>query len=291
MMSIASICRIGFLGPRGTFSDQAAQVYRNTATLHPFGTFCEILTALMSSTIDGALLPIENSTDGPVNEVLDGLIRHEELVIVSEMVLRIEQNLIGVHSANIAAVSIVASLPIVLAQTRVWLEEHLPSAERRATISTARAVELLDDNHPEIAAIGTRAAAEIYGRKLLAEAIQDNNNNLTRFVMLKRKPCAIAPPSGMDRTTLIVALPDKAGALARMLNVFDALSVNINKIESRPLGVCDRSAPFRKAIFHIDIDGHQEDPVIAVALNALIGKCEYLRIAGSYPSDRSLENT
>jgi len=282
-MPTSSIRNLGYLGPRGTFSDQAAQAYRDTATLHPFLTFGEILAALLSSEIDAALLPIENSTDGPVNEVLDGLIRYEDLTIVAETILPVEQNLIGVQAAEMSTIGVVVSIPIVLAQTRGWLEKNLPSAERRATTSTARAVELLDDDHPEIAAIGTRTAAEIYGRKVLAEGIQDNRNNVTRFVMLRRKPCPVSPSTGDDRTTLIVAIADKPGALVRVLNVFDALSVNMNKIESRPRGVSGHPALFREAIFHIDIDGHQEDAVIAVALQALAGKCEYLRIAGSYP--------
>jgi len=282
-MPTSSIRNLGYLGPRGTFSDQAAQAYRDTATLHPFLTFGEILAALLSSEIDAALLPIENSTDGPVNEVLDGLIRYEDLTIVAETILPVEQNLIGVQAAEMSTIGVVVSIPIVLAQTRGWLEKNLSSAERRATTSTARAVELLDDDHPEIAAIGTRTAAEIYGRKVLAEGIQDNRNNVTRFVMLRRKPCPVSPSTGDDRTTLIVAIADKPGALVRVLNVFDALSVNMNKIESRPRGVSGHPALFREAIFHIDIDGHQDDPVIAVALQALAGKCEYLRIAGSYP--------
>ena len=282
-MPISSIHNLGFLGPRGTFSDQAAQAYRDTAALHPYLTFGEILAALLSLEIDGALLPIENSTDGPVNEVLDGLIRHEELVIVSETILTIEQNLIGVQSADISSIEAVVSIPIVLAQVRRWLEANLPATERRATTSTARAVEMLDDAHPEVAAIGTRIAAEIYGRKVLAEAIQDNPDNVTRFVMVRRYPCPVTEPTGRDRTTLIVAVPDKPGSLVRALNVFDALTVNINKIESRPRGVSGRPALFREAIFHIDIDGHREEPVISVALQALADKCEYLRVAGSYP--------
>jgi prephenate dehydratase len=282
-MATSSIRDLGFLGPRGTFSDQAAQAYRDTAELHPYLTFGEILAALKSSELDAALLPIENSTDGPVNEVLDGLIRHEDLIIVSETILPIEQNLIGVAAAELDAVDVVVSIPIVLAQTRKWLEANLPAAERRATTSTARAVELLDDAEPRIAAIGTRRAAEIYGRKILAEAIQDNRNNVTRFVMVRRQPCEVSPPTDSDRTTLIVAIPDKPGSLVRVLNVFDALSVNMTKIESRPRGVSGNPTLFREAIFHIEIDGHQRDAVIAVALQALAGKCEYLRIAGSYP--------
>lgn len=282
-MPISSIRSLGYLGPRGTFSDQAAQAYRETATLHPYLTFGEILAALMSSEIDAALLPIENSTDGPVQEVLDGLIRFEELVIVSETILPVEQNLIGVAGASLDTITAVVSIPIVLAQTRGWLEKNLPAAERRATTSTARAVELLDDAHPEIAAIGTSTAAEIYGRTVLASAIQDKKDNVTRFVMLMRKPCPVTQSTGNDRTTLIAAIPDTPGSLVRVLNVFDALSVNMNKIESRPRGVSGHPALFREAIFHIEIDGHQDDPVIQVALQAVAGKCDYLRIAGSYP--------
>ena len=218
-MLTSGVRKLGYLGPRGTFSFQAAQSYQDAASLYPFATFGEIFAALISSEIDSALLPIENSTDGPINEVLDGLIRHEDLIIVSEMILPIEQNLIGVRTAELGALDVVVSIPVVLAQTRGWLEANLPVAERRATTSTARAVEMLDSAEPRIAAIGTRSAAEIYGHKILAEAIQDNSNNVTRFVMVQRQPCTMTPPTGNDRTTLIVRVPDRPGSLARVLTV------------------------------------------------------------------------
>lgn len=274
--------KLGYLGPRGTFSDQAAQAYATRATLLPFDTFAQIVSALQAGDIDTALLPIENSSEGPVNDTVDTLIRHEDFVIVEELLLPVEQNLIGVAGATIAGVKAVMSIPPALAQAKRWLDANIPGVERRSAPSTARAVELLDDQHPEVAAVGTRIAAEIHGRQILAAGVNEYKNNVTRFAAIIRASVSPTQPTGDDRTTLIMAVPDRPGGLVRALGVFDALEINMLKIESRPRGVSGKPSLLGEAIFHIDIDGHRLDPVAAVAIEALSKKCDYLRIAGSY---------
>lgn len=274
--------RLGYLGPRGTFSDQAAQAYVDRAALFAFDTFAQIVAALHAREIDTGLLPIENSSDGPVTDTVDMLIRHEDLVIVDELLLPVEQNLIGVQSARLEDIKVVMSIPPALGQVKTWLDATIPGIERWPAPSTARAVEMLDEAHPEIAAVGTRIAADIHGRKVLAAGINENKNNVTRFVAVRCAPVDPIPPTGDDRTTLIVAVPDRPGSLVRALGVFDALEINMLKIESRPRGVAGKPALLGEAIFHIDIDGHRLDPVVAVALDALRAKCDSLRVVGSY---------
>lgn len=273
--------RVAHLGPRGTFAEQAARSYAPDATPCPYGSIRHSIAALLNHEVDITVAPIENSFEGIVNDTVDALIRHENLMIVDELVLPVEQNLIGLPGATLEQIRLVVSHPQGLAQCRGWLDRHLPQAERRDATSTARAVETLAD--PAVAAIGTRIAAEIYGRELLAASIQDSSDNMTRFVALRLAPVSFHPPTGSDRTTLIMAVPDRPGGLVQSLMVFDALEINMSKIESRPRGVSGSPASFREAIFHIDIDGHQEDPAVAVALKALARKADYLRIAGSYP--------
>jgi prephenate dehydratase len=278
-----TLTKLGYLGPRGTFSDQAAQTYADRALLLPYDNFALIVAALQAGEIDTALLPIENSSEGPVTDTVDTLIRNEDLVIVEELLLPVEQNLIGVQAARIEDIKAVMSIPPALAQAKRWLDQNIPGIERRTAPSTARAVEMLDDAHPEIAAVGTRIAAQIYGRKILAAGINEYKNNVTRFVAVKRADeGGVGDPSGDDRTTLIMAVPDRPGGLVRALGVFDALEINMLKIESRPRGVAGKPALLGEAIFHIDIDGHRLDPVVAVALEALGTKCDYLRVVGSY---------
>lgn len=275
--------RVAYLGPRGTFSEQAAREYAAGGELLPYGTLRLAILALLGGEVDVTVAPIENSFEGSVTGTVDALIRHEQLKIIQELVLPVEQNLIGAGNAALNGIREVHSHPQALAQCRGWLEQNLPGADLREAPSTARAVELLSADAPQIVAIGTRIAAETYGHTVLAAAIQDSTENMTRFVALRARDAALPLPTGHDRTTLIMAVVDKPGGLVRALNVFDALEINMSKIESRPRGVSGTRAAFREAIFHIDIDGHQDDPAVKVALEAMGRKVDYLRIAGSYP--------
>jgi prephenate dehydratase len=274
---------IGYLGPPGTFSDQAAQDYQPSSRRSPYESIAACIAGLRDGEIDIALVPIDNTFGGSINDTVDALIRFSDIVIVDEFYLRVEQHLIGVGPIGFESITAVLSHPQPLAQCRDFLDKSLPRARRVAVASTAQAVESLSTERPDEVAIGPAMAAGLYGRCILASNIEDHSNNTTRFVALRCNPSHPPGPTGSDRTTLVVSLADQPGALVRALSVFDALNVNMSKIESRPMAVADREAPFGQAIFRIDIDGHRHDDAIRIALQALEHKAVSLRVAGSYP--------
>jgi prephenate dehydratase len=270
--------RIAFLGPAGTFSEEAALRYCASAELLPRPSFPAAVQAVETGEADETVIPIENSLEGSVSITLDLLIHDTALVISGELVLPVRHFLIAKPATSLDAISLLVSHPQPLGQCRRFLARQLPNVAVVASLSTASAViEALATPGATAAAISTRRAADLYGGVILAEDIQDQDNNVTRFVVLSRDA---RPPTGHDRTSLCFTLHGarQPGSLYAALACFAELGINLSKLESRPtkeeLGVYT---------FLIDLDGHQRDPVVAEALTRLKRIAKSVKLFGSYP--------
>jgi prephenate dehydratase len=271
--------RVSYLGPAGTFSEEAALRYAGeAATLLPFPTFAAAVAAVEAGGADEAIVPIENSLEGAVTPTLDLLIHQTELRMCAELVLPVRHFLVVKPGMALGDIRVVRSHPQPLGQCRRFLEQSLPGVELVASLSTASAVqEMLASEGRPTAAIAPARAAALYGGTILARDIQDNPANATRFVVLARHDPA---PTGQDKTSLCFTLPNagEPGSLYRALACFAEAGINLTKLESRP-----SKEVLGFYIFLIDLDGHQAEPVVAGALDRLRGLAEMLKVFGSYP--------
>lgn len=264
---------IAYLGPEATFTQQAAIKRFGTSLKYAAQkTIADVFTEVSKSSADYGVVPVENSTEGVVTHTLDMFV-DSELKIVSQIVLRVQQCLMS--NTPRAQIKKLYVHPQSLAQCRGWIQNHLPHAELVETSSNARSAELAA-KEKGAAAIGGLLAAEKYKLRVLEEDIQDNAANATRFLVLGRQ---CSPPTGDDRTSLMVSVADKAGALHQAIAAFRKYKINLTKIESRPSK--------RKAweyFFFIDCQGHAQDKKVAKAIQLLGTHCNFVKILGSYPN-------
>ena len=275
--------RIGFLGPPGTFSEEAllSEPDLAAAQVVPLATFSDVMTAVESGRMDLGFLALENSIEGTVNANLDALVFDRDLLIVREVVLMVQQNLMAPPGTALADIERVVSFPHATAQCRRWLQAHLPGVEEVAAASTAEGVRIVGEERPKAtAAIGTRLAASLYGLDVLAADIEDHDGNATRFVVVARPEHGIPPPTGHDKTSIVCfQFDDKPGSLHGILGQFSARNLNLTKLESRPTkkGLGDYC-------FIIDLDGHVDDEVVADCLRDLHATLPAVKFLGSYPA-------
>lgn len=267
--------KVAYLGPPGTFGEEAARRYAAGADLLPCPTHGAVARAVESGEADTGLMAIENSLNGSVAETLDILIHDTVLKIQGELLVPVVHNLLAAPGTGIDAIDLVYSHPQALGQCRAFLEEYCPGAQRAAALSTAQAVEMAMAS-PGAAAIATLRAADLFGAEVLAESIQDQDNNATRFVVIgTHEP----ESSGRDRTSIAFEFAgDRAGLLTAALHEFSSRDINCTKMESRPT-----RATFGEYIFLIDFEGHHDDPECAAALDGLRGMTSMLKVFGSYP--------
>ena len=267
-----------FLGPRGTFSEDAAIRYAGRdADLLAFGSIPALTAAVETGLAQTAVLPIENSIEGSISTTLDLLIHETPLKICAEVVVPVRHFLITAPGGALADISIVTSHPQALGQCRRFLERCLPEAEQIAALSTAGAVaDVAQSGDTSRAAIGTSRAAELYGGDTLARDIQDMRSNVTRFVVLADEDAA---PTGSDRTSIgFTVQADLPGALYQAMTPFANESIQLTKIESRPT-----KAWLGEYVFLIDFEGHRLDPQIVGVLDGLRSVSNVVKIFGSYP--------
>ena len=267
-----------FLGPRGTFSEEAALVYTGAeGELIAFDTIPALTAAVETGLAARALLPIENSIEGSVSATLDLLIHETPLKIVAEVVLPVRHFLVTAPGTALADIAVVTSHPQAFGQCRRFLDRCLPHAEQVAALSTAAAVrDVAQGNDHQRAAIGTARAASLYGGHLLAYDIQDNRANLTRFVALAQDD---ARPTGTDKTSLSFTLRRNVpGALHAILTIFADAGFQLTKIESRPTKV-----DLGTYVFLIDLEGHRLDRAVVPVLARVEALCAIFKIFGSYP--------
>jgi len=270
---------IAYLGPPGTFGEQAALLYRRLsgleAELRPLATNAAVVRAVEAREASHGVVPVENSLEGAVTESLDAMLTAPGVWVCAELALPVEHHLIAAPGTHLEAVSIVMSHPQALAQCRGFLKERLPRARLDAALSTAAAVEEAVRT-PGAAAIGTRRAAELHGGVVLAETIQDEKENHTRFLALSG---ADSPPTGDDKTSIAFAVDHaRPGTLIAALRELSERQINMTHIQLRPsrkgLGLY---------VFLIDFQGHRTEANVAEALQAMAAQCSFLRILGSYP--------
>ncbi|HEX3539305.1 MAG TPA: prephenate dehydratase, partial [Acidimicrobiales bacterium] len=230
--------RIGFLGPPGTFTEEAllSEPDLAAAEVIPLATFPDVVAAVASGRTDLGFLAIENSIEGTVNTNLDALVFDQDLLIVREVVLVIQQNLLGAPGSALEDIKRVVSFPHATAQCRRWLRDNIPGVEEVAAASTAEGVRLVGEERPAAtAAIGTRLAASLYGLEVLASDIEDHDDNATRFVLVARPEHGIPAATGHDKTSIVCfQYDDKPGSLHGILGQFSARNLNLTKLESRP---------------------------------------------------------
>jgi len=269
--------RIAYLGPEGTFSEQAVRKHFGGAVqAGPAASIDEVFRRCESGAAQFAVVPAENSTEGAVGRTLDLLVT-TPLRICGEVELRVQQNLMA-RAPGLGAVRRVYSHAQSLAQCNGWLNQNLPAAERVPVASNAEAARRAADE-AGAAAIAGEAAAGRFGLELLARSIEDDPNNTTRFLVLGPLDSA---PTGRDRTSLVMSAENKPGAVHALLSPLAQNRVSMTRIESRPSRAM-RSALW-EYLFFIDVEGHQKDERVAAALDELRRKAPFLKVLGSYPA-------
>lgn len=270
--------KIAYLGPPGTFSEEAAQLVAEEGDeLIPFSNFPALISAVETAVADLAVLPIENSLEGSVSTTLDLLIHETHLQIQREVVVPVHHCLIGPPGAKITEIQHVHSHPQALGQCRRFLSRVLPDAHEHAALSTALAVEqVVKEGDTTHAAIGTARAAERSSGAILARNIEDFPNNATRFIALAERD---HPPTGRDKTSLAITTPQNVpGSLYNVLDELAADGIQMTKLESRP----DKTV-LGQYYFLIDIEGHRLDEHISAVLERMRAKADNFQIWGSYP--------
>lgn len=267
--------RVSYLGPEGTFSEQAVRKHFGRAVeALPVPSVDEAFRRCESGAAQFTVVPAENSTEGVVGRTLDLLVA-TPLRICGEVELRIQQNLLSRHK-ELKSVTRIYSHAQSLAQCAGWLAQNLPGAERIAVASNAEAAQRAAAEQGT-AAIAGLAAGERYGLEPLARSIEDDPNNTTRFLVLGSVEAAA---SGRDRTSLVMSAENKPGAVHALLAPLAQHGVSMSRIESRPARA---RATLWEYLFFIDVEGHQSDPHVAKALGALRERAPFLKILGSYP--------
>ncbi|MEM7013037.1 MAG: prephenate dehydratase [Verrucomicrobiota bacterium] len=264
--------KIGFLGPEGTWTHQAAiSKFGASVKYLPQNSLADVFDQVERKRCDYGVAPIENSTEGAVNHTLD-LFADSPLKICAQIMLPIENNLLS----NIARDNIkrLYSHPQVFGQCRSWIAQNFSSGDTVEVSSTAKAAEMAKED-PEGAALGGALLAELHDLELVEPAIQDIASNTTRFLVIGHKTC---PPTGKDRTSIMFAVRDEPGSLYNALKPFNQFDLNLRKIESRP---SKRRA--WEYFFFVDLSGHCSDDNLVTALEELEKHCSFLKILGSYP--------
>jgi prephenate dehydratase len=283
--------KVGYLGPEGTFCEEASKIYLRRIPgkieLVPYTTIHDLLYAVDRGRISEAIVPIENSIEGTVGIVTDMLVKDVNLVIRQEIVIPIYHYLIAQKGIHLSEVTEVISHPQALDQCKDFLKRKLPKVKLHLAYSTSDAVRQVATSLGEkliahgrvkgsvFAAIGTKSSAKLYDLKILAEKINAKENQ-TRFVVFAKSDHA---PTGKDKTSVVFSiLKNRPGGLHDILEVFAVRNINLTKIESRPS---------KKALgdyfFFADMEGHRKQKVLAEALKEIKKGASFLKLLGSYP--------
>ncbi len=273
-LSLEGPQKVAYLGPRATFTHMACmQKFGSSAQYIPVTSIKDVFNEVERGRANFGVVPIENTTEGVVNHTLDMFI-DSNLLIYGEILQEVSHHLLS-KTETIEDIKKIYSHPHAIAQCRNWLETNLPHVPVAEVASTARAAELCVDE-PSAAAIASELAGQLYGLKVVRARIEDNMNNFTRFLILSQKS---PERTGKDKTSLMLSVKDRIGALYDLLRPFASHGINMTKIESRPSR--------RKAweyIFFVDIEGHVEEDRVKKALEEVKGRCLFMKVLGSYPA-------
>jgi prephenate dehydratase len=272
--------RLGYLGPRGTFSEEAALIYNSNRErqLLEYPTIAAVITAVINGELEEGLVPLENTLEGGIAATLDYLARQEGIFIRHEMIYRVRQCLMADKRIALADIRQVVSHPHALGQCSGFIDSCLPNAVPLPVESTAAAAKYVS-GRPEAAAIAPLRAVELFGLQLLAEGIQDNEENATRFVILSLSD---HPPTGDDKTSLVMTIPDGPGSLYRVLGYFARRNINLTRIESRP-----SRQMIGDWLFFIDCEGHRDDPDRVLLWEEIRKAVPFFKLLGSYPVNKN----
>ena len=271
-LSLEKSMQIAYLGPEATFTHQAAiRRFGSSLRYAPQKTIADVFTEVAKSRADYGVVPVENSTEGVVTHTLDMFV-DSDLKIVAQIVMPVQHCLLSNFPRN--QIKKLYAHPQSLGQCRLWVQTNLPRVEVFETSSNARSAEFAA-KEPNSAAIAGLLAAGKYGVDVLEYDIQDSASNATRFLVLGRQ---CSPPTGHDRTSIMISVNDKVGALHSAIAAFRRFRINMTKIESRPSR--------RKAweyYFFIDCDGHMQEKKVDRALKHLASHCNFVKVLGSFP--------
>lgn len=266
--------KVAYLGPEGTFTQQAAlKHFGNFADAQPLPSIDDVFREVEAGAASYGVVPVENSTEGVVNHTLDSFI-NSNIRICGEVVLRIHHNLMAGENTRCDKISRIYSHPQSLAQCRQWLDARYPHAERVAVSSNAEAARMVKGEWHSAAIAGDMAALH-YGLTIINEKIEDRPDNSTRFLMIANSD---VPPSGDDKTSLVVSMRNQPGALHDLVRPLHEHGVDMTRVETRP----SRSGIWNY-VFFIDIKGHRAEPNIAAALKEMAECAAELKVLGSYP--------
>jgi chorismate mutase/prephenate dehydratase len=266
--------RVAYLGPEGTFSQAAALKHFGQSVISkPMAAIDEVFREVVAGAVNFAVVPVENSTEGAVNHTLDSFLEHD-IVICGEVELRIHHHLLVGETTKTDRITRIYSHAQSLAQCRKWLDAHYPNVERVAVSSNAEAARRVKSEWNS-AAIAGDMAAQLYGLTKLAEKIEDRPDNSTRFLIIGNQE---VPPTGDDKTSIIVSMRNKPGALHELLVPFHENGIDLTRIETRP----SRSGKWTY-VFFIDFAGHHKDPLIKDVLEKIGQDAVAIKVLGSYP--------
>ncbi|MDE3035325.1 MAG: prephenate dehydratase [Nitrospirota bacterium] len=273
-LSLEGPQKVAYLGPAATFTHLACiKKFGASAQYIPVNSIKDVFDEVERGRANFGVVPIENSTEGVVNYTLDMFV-DSTLLIYGEVLLEVSHYLLS-KTGRLEDIAKIYSHPQPIAQCRHWLETNLPQVPVSEVTSTARAAELCATD-PAAAAIASELAAQLYGLKIIKARIEDNVHNFTRFLVLSKK----APErTGKDKTSVMISVKDKVGALYDLLRPFASHGLNMTKIESRPSR--------RKAweyIFFVDVEGHIDEEPVKKALEEIKSRCLFMKILGSYPA-------
>ena len=277
---VMSACRalekrvtVAYLGPAGTFSEQAVyQQFGRAVEGLPCASIDEVFRAAEAGTADFGVVPVENSSEGAINRTLD-LLLQTTMAISGEVSIQVHHSLMSA-SGSMEGVTRICAHSQALAQCQVWLNLNYPHIERHAVASNAEAARLASEN-PAMAAIAGEIAGHRYNLQVVKAHIQDDAHNRTRFAIIGRLRTA---PSGRDQTSLVLSVPNKAGAVYKLLSPLATHDVSMTRFESRParMGTWEY-------YFYVDIEGHAHDAKVAAALKELQENAAFFKLLGSYP--------
>lgn len=266
--------KVAYLGPEGTFTQMAAFKHFGDAVIgEPEVTVDDVFREVESETCNYGVVPVENSTEGVISHTLDNFLE-SSLKICGEVELRVHHHLMMSPEGDENQIKRIYSHQQTLGQCRRWLDGHYPRVPRIIVSSNAEAAKKVKDEK-EAAAIAGEIAADIYGLRVISKKIEDKSDNTTRFLVVGRD---MVGPSGNDKTSIMVSMHNKPGALYQLLEPFHRLGVDLTKIETRP----SRTAMW-SYVFFIDFEGHQDDAVVQEALEAIDKNALEIKMLGSYP--------
>lgn len=262
---------ISFLGPKGTFTHQAANIFGDD--LVPYCTIPAVMESVANGETDFGVVPIENSIEGPVGITLDSLAHKFDLKIFNEIIIPINQNLLVNPGCKIEDIEDVYSHEQAISQCREFIQEH--KLQPHYAVSTANAAKSIIGDKSK-AAIGNAKTVELYDLEILESNIQDTDNNATRFVVLSKDDHKI---TGRDKTSIIFSIyEDRPGGLYNILGIFQKNNINLTKIESRP-----SRKGLGKYLFFVDFNGHKDDELIQSIISEIDENTYFLKVLGSYP--------